>query len=56
MKTALDEAINKIDRNTEILGEEFPVPATRNNLYAAMDNTEWTNGFWTGVQFVIKEN
>jgi unsaturated chondroitin disaccharide hydrolase len=49
IKAALDTCIQKIDRNIEIFGENFPRPATKNNTYEVMDNTEWTNGFWTGI-------
>ena len=52
---ALDECIKKIDRNIEILGENFPTPATKNNTYEIMDNTEWTNGFWTGILWLAYE-
>ena len=29
--------------------DHFPAPASSNGLYQAIDNVEWTNGFWTGM-------
>src|SRR5258708_39431779 len=29
--------------------EQFPAPASINGVYEAIDNIEWTNGFWTGM-------
>lgn len=55
IKEALDTCIKKIDRNIEIFGENFPTPATKNNTYDVMDNTEWTNGFWTGILWLAYE-
>ncbi len=55
IKSALDKCIEKIDRNIEIFGENFPTPATKDNTYGVMDNTEWTNGFWTGVLWLAYE-
>lgn len=55
IENALNEAIQKIDRNIELLGEQYPTPATKNNQYGIMDNTEWTNGFWTGQLWLAYE-
>ena len=52
---AIQECILKIDHNIEILGEDYPTPATLNNEYKIMDNTEWTNGFWTGILWLAYE-
>ena len=55
----VDEAIKvcleKIDSNLERLGEQFPTPATFDNDYKAMENIEWTNGFWTGMLWLAYE-
>ena len=53
IEEALDKCIKKIDRNIEIFGENFPTPATKDNAYGIMDNTEWTNGFWTNFMVSI---
>ena len=55
----VDEAIKvcleKIDSNLERLGEQFPTPATFDTDYKAMENIEWTNGFWTGMLWLAYE-
>lgn len=51
-KNEVEQAIEKVIRQLEInlnyFKEDFPTPATFDNVYPIMDNTEWTNGFWTG--------
>jgi len=46
---AIKVCLKKIDQNMQKLGELFPTPNTTNNSYQTMKNTEWTNGFWTGI-------
>lgn len=48
VKSAIDLAMEQLRVNMEYFKEEFPTPATLDNIYPKMDNTEWTNGFWTG--------
>ena len=48
VKAAIDLAMEQLHVNMEYFKEEFPTPATFDNIYPKMDNTEWTNGFWTG--------
>ncbi|MBW4803750.1 glycoside hydrolase family 88 protein [Loigolactobacillus coryniformis] len=52
---ALDHVIMIIDHNMRFLGENFPTPATVSNHYQPMKNTEWTNGFWTGMLWLAYE-
>ena len=52
---AIKDCLAKIDHNLELLGEEYPTPATFSNEYKIMDNTEWTNGFWTGMLWLAYE-
>ena len=48
VKAAIDLAMEQLHVNMEYFKGEFPTPATFDNIYPKMDNTEWTNGFWTG--------
>lgn len=48
VKSAIDLAMEQLRVNMEYFKEEFPTSATFDNIYPKMDNTEWTNGFWTG--------
>lgn len=52
---AIEDCLAKIDHNLELLGEEYPTPATFSNEYKIMDNTVWTNGFWTGMLWLAYE-
>ncbi|MFZ4852954.1 MULTISPECIES: glycoside hydrolase family 88 protein [Enterococcus] len=57
---AINECLQKIDQNMAIFGEKFPAPATKNQNYQVIDNTEWTTAFWTGILWIAyditKEN
>ena len=53
--TALDNAVAHLDLNIKVFGENFPEPSTVNNHYAPMKNTEWTDGFWTGMLWLAYE-
>lgn len=48
VKAAIDLAMEQLRVHMAYFKDEFPTPATFDNLYPKMDNTEWTNGFWTG--------
>lgn len=52
---ALDHVIQQIDINIDLLNGQFPEPSTVNNTYPVMGNTEWTNGFWTGMLWLAYE-
>lgn len=52
---ALDNVVRHLDLNIKVLGESFPEPSTVQERYAAMPNTEWTNGFWTGMLWLAYE-
>ncbi len=49
VEAALNLALQQLELNLDYFGEDFPTPATFDNIYPKMDNTEWTNGFWTGA-------
>lgn len=51
----LEKVLGKVEKNILILGDKFPTPATKDNSYLAMNNTEWTNGFWTGILWLSYE-
>lgn len=45
----------RIDQNLPTFADKFPAPASVNGVYAAIDNVEWTNGFWTGMLWLAYE-
>lgn len=55
IKAAIDFVIKKIDENLESFTEKFPAPASKNNIYEAIDNTDWTSCFWTGMLWLAYE-
>jgi unsaturated chondroitin disaccharide hydrolase len=52
---AIASAVAAVDRNMAHFGERFPEPSSKAGVYAGMDNTEWTNGFWTGQLWLAYE-
>lgn len=48
VEQAIQQALKQLEVNLDYFKEAFPTPATAQNVYPIMDNTEWTNGFWTG--------
>ncbi len=51
LRSALVEAIKKIDYALPTFTTKFPCESSRNNVYTPVDNvhTSWTTGFWTGI-------
>jgi unsaturated chondroitin disaccharide hydrolase len=52
---AIGDALACVGRNLAHFGERFPMPSSVGGIYPAMDNTEWTNGFWTGMLWLAYE-
>ncbi|RKP51469.1 glucuronyl hydrolase [Cohnella endophytica] len=53
-KSALEDALNKTRRNIDRFGDHFP-HVGENGKYLLNDNTEWTNGFWSGILWLCYE-
>jgi rhamnogalacturonyl hydrolase YesR len=51
----LAQVLARIDRNLEVFTERFPAPSSIDGVYPAIDNVEWTNGFWTGQLWLAYE-
>ncbi|PXA90670.1 glucuronyl hydrolase [Caulobacter sp. D4A] len=45
----------RIDVSLDRFTDAFPRPSSEGGVYAPMDNTEWTNGFWTGMLWLAFE-
>jgi unsaturated chondroitin disaccharide hydrolase len=52
---AIANALSAVERNLAHFGQRFPMPSSVGGIYPAMDNTEWTNGFWTGMLWLAYE-
>lgn len=55
LNTILAAALARIDASLDLFTDAFPRPSSEGGVYAPMDNTEWTNGFWTGMLWLAFE-
>lgn len=46
---AIAIALERIARNIDRFGDRFPGPSSIRGRYPAIENVEWTSGFWTGL-------
>lgn len=52
---AVKYIIKKIDENLDTFTYKFPASASKNNVYPAIENTDWTSSFWTGMLWLAYE-
>ena len=52
---AIDTAVARLRAHLPRFTDAFPAPSSINGTFAAMDNSEWTNGFWTGSLWLAYE-
>ena len=52
---SLEFVLARIDRDLETFTDRFPAPSSIGGIYSAIDNVEWTNGFWTGMLWLAYE-
>ena len=55
LETALNSIINIEERNIEKFGFEFPRAFTVDGKYDFGRNFDWTEGFWTGIMWLLYE-
>lgn len=55
IKKSIDYILKKIDENLENFTFKYPAPASQNLIYPAIDNTDWTSSFWTGMLWLAYE-
>lgn len=53
---ALGFAVEKIRSNIPTFAHAYPPPASIDNIYPPIANTEWTSSFWTGLLWLAYEN
>lgn len=51
----IERVLKHININMDYFKDDFPTPATFNGKYKIMQNTEWTNGLWTGMLWLAYE-
>jgi unsaturated chondroitin disaccharide hydrolase len=54
-ENALAFAVEKIRNNIAAFGKKYPAPASVNNVYPLIGNTEWTTSFWPGMLWLAWE-
>jgi unsaturated chondroitin disaccharide hydrolase len=54
-EAAIEFVLHRIDQNLDTFSNRFPSPASRDNIYEAIGNTEWTSSFWTGMLWLAYE-
>lgn len=52
---AIAAALARIDAALPAFTDAYPEPSSHDSVYAPMANTEWTNGFWTGMLWLAYE-
>lgn len=55
IKKAFEDVLRKIDQSIEIFTDKFPDASSKGNVYPAVDNDDWTSGFWTGMLWLVYE-
>lgn len=55
VKKSIYEILNKIDENLDVFTDKFPASSSINNIYPAVENTDWTGAFWTGMLWLAYE-
>ena len=55
LQDSIEFVLAKIDQNLARFGEQFPAPSSVSGVYGLIGNTEWTNGFWTGMLWLAYE-
>jgi len=55
INNAISVACARLKRQLGKFTTEFPAPSSIQGTYAVMDNSEWTNGFWTGTLWLAYE-
>lgn len=53
-KQAIEDAVQKTKANIERFGNQFP-HVSDNGKYLLNDNTDWTDGFWSGILWLAYE-
>ncbi len=49
IEAAINTVLKQINLNIKFFDNLYPAPATSQGIYRKITNTEWTNGFWTGI-------
>ena len=54
-QTGVKFAVSRVEKAMETFKENYPDPASVNCIYGENTNTDWTNGFWSGMLWLSYE-
>lgn len=54
-QSGIDYAVSRVDEGMKIFKETYPHSASVNGIYGENTNTDWTNGFWSGMLWLAYE-
>lgn len=52
---AIDYAVSRVEEGMKTFKETYPHSASVNGIYGENTNTDWTNGFWSGMLWLAYE-
>ena len=55
LQTAINYVLRKLDESAATFVDKFPAPQSKNYIYPAIDNTDWTSSFYTGMLWLAYE-
>lgn len=55
LRTAFDEAADRLKQHLAEFTDKFPGPASKNLVYEQTENLDWTEGFYTGMLWLVYE-
>lgn len=56
IRDAHNKAVSLIEHNVDEFFDCFPGANSENNFYRQTENTDWTEGFWTGELWLAYES
>lgn len=55
LQSAIDFVLKKLDDYADTFIDKFPAPQSKNYIYPAIENVDWTNSFYTGMLWLAYE-
>ncbi len=55
LQSTIDFVLNRLDQYADMFIDKFPAPQSKNYMYPAIGNTDWTSSFYTGMLWLAYE-
>jgi len=52
---ALDGVVKQVTKSLSLFTDYYPGPNSFDQIYNPIENIDWTNGFWTGILWLVYE-